>query len=505
MSIVVRSVMSRRSRWIVASSWRAARFRVSVSARPVLADVGEAIVVAVVADRGRERRARARGAPPRTGRRAPGRRGRHRSGVPSRGSSQEAKGTRAVNLHAAPEMNPPCSEHRNATTVPKSAGSPSRPVRPSSRLVGRVEPGTGEVQRDALSDRAPARRSSPTPRAGPRRVRRREVRDRLLHRARGDQQIRPHPAARMWGSAARTRRTDVRRFASMAPRSVASSTSTARALGDRPRSRPGRGARRSARRWATRRAARRPPYVAGQRQHVVARALRRGAREPLGVSRVDRDRGALRPPAPCGRAKPSPFDAAVTRATLPCNPRSMATDATLPRGVLRPRSREAPPRDARPCSRWSRWRPGICPIRRWTPTSSSDASGVRSRSALGRGVEASCPDDVRGARGQDLRVCRARSRARPRAPDRRDPGRRRGQGHLGDRGRVRVRLARCCSRARSSSSRGSSRRSRSRSRPRGRPGAGRGDRPHQLRPDGQASPRRRRSGCPKPPTSSSWT
>ena len=65
----------------------------------LLADVGEAVVVAFVADRRGERSAPVRAALPRSGRRAPVRgRRRSRCAQPSRSGSQEAKRTRAVDL-----------------------------------------------------------------------------------------------------------------------------------------------------------------------------------------------------------------------------------------------------------------------------------------------------------------------------------------------------------------------------------------------------------------------
>ncbi len=107
-------------------------------------------------------------------------------------------------------------------------------------------------------------------------------------------QIRPQPAARMCGRASRTSRTDVRRFASIAAWSVASSTSSARPFGGPPAfpTRMCSAPNRSTVASTNRRGASGSVTSAGEREHLGAQ-LGRGRAKRFRISRVDRDRRAL--------------------------------------------------------------------------------------------------------------------------------------------------------------------------------------------------------------------
>ena len=161
----------------------------------------------------------------------------------------------------------------------------------------------------------------------------REVGDRLLHRARRDAaRSRPQPAARMCGTAARTSRIErqqvrldrgvervvvhveragLRRAARVRDEDVRA----AEPLDGRPRRasrrRPGRS---------------RPPAIA----KTSPPQLR--PRSPPGAPRLGRRSRPRhpRPPAPRRCRGPSPLDAAVTSATLPSSPRSMAPMLRVP-------------------------------------------------------------------------------------------------------------------------------------------------------------------------------
>ena len=256
-------------------------------------------------------------------------------------------------------MKPACCEQRNATTRPKSAGSPSRPVKPELRdSIRRVESRAGEVQGDAFIDQVLRGGLRPSPEACSRRVRRGEVGDRLLHRARRDEADpapsgRPHVRHGLAHEADGRQEVRVDRRFERARRPPpepvpfggppAFATRTCRA--------PNRSTVAStSRAWRIRLG-----HVRREREHVVAQ-LRRGRRSAL------RSRELIATVAPsstnaCADARPSPFDAAVTSATFPASPRSMASDATLPRGA----TREPPHARRLPSSCSSRWRPEVVP------------------------------------------------------------------------------------------------------------------------------------------------
>ena len=148
-------------------------------------------------------------------------------------------------------------------------------------------------------------------------------------------QMRPQPAARMCGSGLAHEadgRQEVRVDRRLERGVVHLERPALREV--RRRSRRGRAARRTARRshrpaGAARRARSRPPGARARRapsSAAVART-RSGSRELIATD-------APSPTNACADARPSPFDAAVTSATFPSSPRSMASDATLPRGVI---------------------------------------------------------------------------------------------------------------------------------------------------------------------------
>ena len=233
---------------------------------------------------------------------------------------------------AAPLTNPAGWEQRNATTLPKSSGSPMRPAAPSSfaRSVA-WRPGQGQVQRDAVGDQVLRGGLRPCPQAGAGDVRVRERRDGLLHAERGDQADPspagcPHVRDRGLHQADRGQlvRVDRGEHLRRPPR---------RGRGpavDRPRSRPG---------------CRVPP----NRSTVAAtrRAGASGSVTSAGIARTSpgssaavasrlsalRAQMATRAPSrDSARAapRPSPLDAAVTSATFPANPRSIAAHRTAP-------------------------------------------------------------------------------------------------------------------------------------------------------------------------------
>ena len=202
----------------------------------------------------------------------------------------------------------------------------------------------------------------------------------------------------------------------------------------------------------------RRPWRVGVRHVVRAARGRRSPAPPPSTRTRSGSRELIATYAPSSAsaaadARPRPFDAAVTSATFPASPRSMASDATLPRGVIGiPRTR----RSSSSCA--SRWRRGCAAADPRTPTSSSAGLAARALGpARGRG------DRGRSARNASRSEARARRFAmhRPRArrdvgaADRGDAGRRRGATSPGRSPAPPSKVGRCCSRARSSSSPGS--------------------------------------------------
>ena len=107
--------------------------------------------------------------------------------------------------------------------------------------------------------------------------------------------MRPQPAARIDGTAARTSRIDVSRFASTAARIASSSTSSARAGGGPPAlaTRMSRPPKRSRVASTSRRGLRRVRHVARQRERGAGQCVGDRA-QAIGVARVHRDVASLR-------------------------------------------------------------------------------------------------------------------------------------------------------------------------------------------------------------------